>query len=134
AGSYEQALQRLTEADHLMRTPSESAYFSPAETWFFLAMAHYRTGHKAEAKKVLDKASQWVEMDNRDFQAGVGRRLDFFRRQNLRLFQQEAEALMGVKAAPLADRTPPQSSERHYNRGRELAMKGDFSGAIAAYL
>jgi tetratricopeptide (TPR) repeat protein len=133
AGSYEHALQRLSEADHLMRAPSESANLSPAETWFFLAMAHYRMGHKAEAKKVLDKASQWVEMDNRDSQAGVGRKLDFLRRQNLKLFQQEAEALLGVKAAPLADPTPPQSPESHYNRGRELARKGDFAGAIAAY-
>jgi len=134
-GSYEQAVQRLSEADRLVRDPSEMAEISPASTWFFLAMTHHRLGHVAEAKKWLDKAGQWVEMDTREMQAGVLERSRFVfnRRLALRLFQEETEALLGAKAAPLADPLPPQSAESHRNRGRELAKNGDLGGAIAAY-
>ena len=134
-GSYEQAAQRLGEADRLIRDPSEIADYSPACKWFFLAMAHHRLGHAAEAKKWLDKAGQWVERATGELQAGILRRNQFGlnRRLALKLFQEETEALLGVKAAPLADPSPPQSAESHRNRGRELAKKGDLGEAIAAY-
>ena len=59
----------LSEADRLLRDPSEIAVNSPAYTWFFLAMANHRLGHAAEAKKWLDKAGQWSDLAARELQA-----------------------------------------------------------------
>jgi len=111
------------------------ADLSPAYTWFFLAMAHHRLGHTAEAKKWLDKAAQWTDMVNRELQAGILPRHQspWQRRLAFRLLREEAERLLGVKAAPLLDATPQQSAESHHNGGRELAKNGDLDGAIAAY-
>jgi tetratricopeptide (TPR) repeat protein len=136
AGAYELAIQRLTEADRLVRDPSEIAVDdSPARIWFFMSMAHDRLGHTAEARKWLDKAGQWAEMDTREVQAGMLPRMyfDFARRLALKFLQQEAETLLGAKAASLADPPALKTAESYRNLGRELAKKGDFGGAIDAY-
>jgi WD40 repeat protein/tetratricopeptide (TPR) repeat protein len=133
AGSYEQAIKRLTEADRLVRDPSERANFSPAYAWFFLAMAEHRLGHAAEAKRWLDKAGQWMEKTERKSRAGVGKRLSWNRRSLLTHFRQEAEALLKAKAAPLAESPPPQPAQAHYAQGVALMEKGNEVQAIAAF-
>ncbi|MGA2259776.1 MAG: tetratricopeptide repeat protein, partial [Thermoguttaceae bacterium] len=133
AGSYEQAIKQLTEADRLVRDPSERSSFSPAYTWLFLAMAQHRVGHAAEVKRWLDKAGQWMEMIARESQAGIGKRLPWSRRSALMHFRQEAEALLKTKAATLADTPPPQPAQAHYDQGRGLMEKGEAALAIAAF-
>jgi WD40 repeat protein/serine/threonine protein kinase/Flp pilus assembly protein TadD len=51
AGRFEEAVQRLTEADKAH--PRKDDW-----DWFWLAMAHQRLGHADEARKWLDKALQ----------------------------------------------------------------------------
>ena len=76
AGRFEQAAARLTEADRLDKDPRSS----PIYTWFFLAMAHDRLGHAAEAKSWRDKALAATEQALADHARGAGERLPWRRR------------------------------------------------------
>jgi serine/threonine protein kinase/WD40 repeat protein/tetratricopeptide (TPR) repeat protein len=58
AGRFEDAIKRLTEATELTAHPYRT---NMLHTYFFLAMAHERLGHNAEARRWLDKASQATE-------------------------------------------------------------------------
>jgi hypothetical protein len=51
----------LTEADKLTEAPDTASESSPAYTWYFLAMAHHKLGHDAEAKNRLQKANEWTD-------------------------------------------------------------------------
>jgi len=55
AGRYEEALGRLDEA------MKENTYGGSLSCWLFLALAHHRLGHAAEARSYLDKAAAWLD-------------------------------------------------------------------------
>jgi tetratricopeptide (TPR) repeat protein len=111
AGRFEEAVQRLTEADRLVPEPMEGARRSPAETWFFLAMAHHRAGHAEEAKKWLDKATAWAVKALREHETRTGPRLDFYRRVMLKRFRAEAADLLGITAKPPAGKEKPEKGK-----------------------
>ena len=60
AGRFDEALARLDEAESLQTKPDSKANSSPAYTWFFLAMTHYRLGNVDEARNWYDKAAAWT--------------------------------------------------------------------------
>jgi len=98
AGRLQDAIQRLTEADHLVIDASDpSVRPSPAHTWLFLAMAHHRLGHQAEARKWFDKAAAWAD---KAFEAdrAAGPRLPWRRRAMLKLLCAQAETLLKQRA------------------------------------
>ena len=123
-----------SQADRLLRDPSEIAVNSPAYTWFFLAMANHRLGHAAEAKKWLDKAGQRSHLAARELQAGRLPRqyYSWKRRLACRPPREEVETLLGPVRSPRIPRrrSPPKATCK---RGRVLAGKGDLGGAISAY-
>ena len=104
AGRFDESLQRLTEADRVVKAPSETLPSSPAYTWFFLAMAHHRLGHGEEAKKWFDKAAARTEKAIREADQGT-EYLAWNRRLTLKLLRQEAKALFGI------DNKPPTAKE-----------------------
>src|SRR5262249_9223429 len=58
AGSFEEAVKRLTEATELSCHPYRT---NMQHTWYFLAMAYQRLGHADEARRWLEKAMQETE-------------------------------------------------------------------------
>jgi tetratricopeptide (TPR) repeat protein len=58
ADRFAEAVERLTEATELSSHPYRT---NMLHTWFFLAMAHHRLGHAAEARRWLDKAVHGTE-------------------------------------------------------------------------
>jgi tetratricopeptide (TPR) repeat protein len=64
-----------------------------ASDWFFLAMAHWRSGAKDKARPWYDRAVRWVEK-NRPKDEELGR------------FRAEAAALLGLPEPPPRDGTP----------------------------
>lgn len=93
AGRFEEAIQRLGEADRLAQDATGRLLSSPVYTWYFLAMAHHRLGHREEAKKWLDKAVEATRKALSDHEAGKVS-LVWNRRLTLNLFRNEAEALI----------------------------------------
>jgi len=112
AGRYEEAIQRLTESDRLVQDPDPESGSSHAYTWFFLAMAHHKLGHDAEAKQWLDKAVGWLDNVMRRHDDGTGARLSWNRRLTLKLLRQEAEALVKPSGASGKPDTPPAEKEK----------------------
>ncbi len=92
AGRFEEAIQRLGEADRLAQDGTGKPPPSPTYTWYFLAMTHHRLGHHEEAKKWLDKAVESTEKALADHEAGK-ELLVWNRRLTLKLLRDEAEAL-----------------------------------------
>jgi WD40 repeat protein len=91
AGRLAESVQRLTEVTHLWERPmTVERMYSEAYTEFFLAMAHHRLGHDAEARQWLDKATAQMdeEMDNPN--------IPWNRRLTLRLLRREAEEMLQV--------------------------------------
>ena len=99
AGRFNEAVQRLSEADRLAKEPSEGQPTSPAYAWFFLAMAHHRIGHGDEAKKWLDRAVPWTDKTLHDEKQGTAA-VPWNRRLTLKLLREEAEALQKSVPAP----------------------------------
>jgi tetratricopeptide (TPR) repeat protein len=92
AGRFREAIQRLDEASAAWeQAASNPAMSSPAYTWFFLAMAHKRSGHPEEARRWLDKAIRWMEQETQR------KDLTWNRGLTLLLLRREAEALLGIK-------------------------------------
>ena len=101
AGRFEEAVQRLTQADQL----AKDDYLVPAEPWFFLAMAHHRLGHGEESKKWLGNAVAWTENALREHEQGV-KEFPWIPAIKVKLLRQEAEALL--KSGPV---NAPQNKE-----------------------
>ena len=64
--------------------------FSPAYTWYFLAMAHQALGHQEDARTWLDKANQWTEQVLGDEEEPPS----WKRRLTLKLLRDEANGLI----------------------------------------
>jgi tetratricopeptide (TPR) repeat protein len=100
AGRFEEAIERLHEGDRLVEEAEPGMRSSPATTaataynWYFLAMAHHRLGQAEEANKWLEKAGAWTDRVLREHEDGTIR-LGWSRRVTLKLFRDEAEALIG---------------------------------------
>ncbi len=97
AGRFEEAIQRLAQTDGLVKAPAgRGPDASPADAWFFLAMAHHRLGRAEEAKKWLDQGAAWTDKALRERPKVPW---------NCRLtlgFRAEAEALLGIGEKPKA--------------------------------
>ena len=79
AGRFAEAIARLTEAEEL---PTQRT--SPIYGWLFLAMAHHRLGHRAEAQVYLVRLREAMKKAGwRDDREAAG-------------FLREAEALIGA--------------------------------------
>jgi tetratricopeptide (TPR) repeat protein len=95
AGRFEEAAQRLTEAEAAFQKGKDPAW-PVAYTWLFLAMAHERLGHTQQARDWLAKAV-------RDIKQPPPERAALYRSWNrqltFRLLRREAEALLKVTAS-----------------------------------
>jgi tetratricopeptide (TPR) repeat protein len=104
-GRFAEAVQRLNEANAVWeQAATKPAVYSPAYTWFFLAMAYQRQGDAAEARRWLDKAQKWMEQETQD-----SRNPAWNRRLTLQVLRREAEQLLGV---PATDARAPAKEEK----------------------
>ena len=97
AGRFEEALARQMDLMTYWQRRSEAAAdrTSPAYTYFFLAMAHHRLAHAADAQDCFQKGTEVA----REELAGTPQ---WNREITLRLLQSEAEAVLGLATpAPL---------------------------------
>lgn len=96
AGRFNEAAQRLTEADAAFKqTPSTQGVI--AYNWLFQAMSHQRLGHNADAVSWLKKAVQAID----EPPPGKGGALApnaWNRRLTLQLLRREAEQLLAKKS------------------------------------
>jgi tetratricopeptide (TPR) repeat protein len=58
AGRFDEAVERLEAGD---KKAGSAVSAMRHQAWCFLAMAHHRLGHAAEARRWLDKAAQQTE-------------------------------------------------------------------------
>ena len=121
AGQLEEAIQRLTEANQLLKDgdPNPSVRSSPAYTWFFLAMAHHASGHHDEAKKWLDKAGSWTDRVLREHEDGTGAKLPWNRRLTLKLLREEAQELLKPSGASQQSKPPDEKEKTDSEDARE---------------
>jgi serine/threonine protein kinase/Flp pilus assembly protein TadD len=75
AGMFNDAVVALRKSTDLHKGGGD------ASDWFFLAMAHWRLGDKVEARKLFDKAVDWMDKNNP-------------KDEELKRFRAEAEGLM----------------------------------------
>ena len=80
AGRFEEAIQRLEEA-----IQARGGGQGHPEDWPFLAMAHHRLGHRAEARRFLDRL--------REYQPSTDP-AHFWDELEIRLLRSEAEAVV----------------------------------------
>ncbi len=101
AGRFDEALARLDEAESLQTKPDSKANSSPAYTWFFLAMTHYRLGDVDKARKWYDKAAAWTsEVLVSGGEDGTTKpTLPWNRQATLKMLQAETEQLLGIATA-----------------------------------
>jgi hypothetical protein len=93
AGRFPEAVRRLDEASAAFaQAGTQPLRSSPAYTWFFLALAHQRLGHREVGRQWLAKALKQVEQETRDGSLRWNIRL------TLQLLRREAEGLLGPKA------------------------------------
>jgi tetratricopeptide (TPR) repeat protein len=96
AGRFKEAIQRLNEASAAWeRAATIPTMYSPAPMWFFLAMAHQRSGHAQESRRWLDKATKLMEKESQNPRSEASR--SWNRRLTLRLLRREAENLLNRK-------------------------------------
>ena len=77
AGSWKDAVADLEKSMELRKG-------GDAYDWFFLAMAHWRLGNKAEPRMWFDKAVEWMEKNQP-------------KSEELRRFRAEASELLELK-------------------------------------
>ena len=61
AGRVEESIERLTELDRRLQNPNAETITEPADTWYFLAMAHHKAGNGELAREYLNKANQQTD-------------------------------------------------------------------------
>ena len=95
AGRFDEAVRHLDEGIKVQGKGGD-----PTD-WLFLAMAHQRLGHTAEARQWLDKAIVWIDSSTRDKPKDetFGARIDWQTWLALQVLRCEAESLVkGSKA------------------------------------
>jgi len=117
AGRVEEAIAQLNRAAQLMGDSAEGARASPAYSWYFLALAHKKTGNEEQAREYLSKANQWRD----DALADKDNPPAWNRRVALELLRKEAEALVGTDDQQSA--ASGQKPERESNT--ETPVGGD---------
>jgi WD40 repeat protein/tetratricopeptide (TPR) repeat protein len=91
AGRLERAVERLTEALDASGPVEDPDTRNRAAAYarLFLAMAHHRLNHPAEAKRSLDEAVRWIDQADREKLP-----LIWYIRRTLLVLRQEAESLL----------------------------------------
>ncbi len=97
AGRFEEAVRKLEEAELLEKKGGSNS--ASAYTEFFMAMAHHRLHHAAEARKRFDKARDETDKALKEHEGGSVKLL-WNRRLTLTLLRHEAEKLVGEEATP----------------------------------
>jgi tetratricopeptide (TPR) repeat protein len=110
SGRFEEAIQCLNEINSTWEQGTMNpAPFSPAYSWFFLAMAHHQLGHTQEARQWLDKAIKQMEEETKT------KGLPWNRRLTLQLLSREAETLLKrpgeLQSTPKKERAESKAAE-----------------------
>jgi tetratricopeptide (TPR) repeat protein len=94
AGRYQDALDRLADAMEAHGGGGTSY------DWLFLAMAHHALGNAAEAEQWLDKAAQWIDQANTQWETTgtADRSFNWANRIELRVLQREAKSTLNQPA------------------------------------
>jgi tetratricopeptide (TPR) repeat protein len=97
-GQFEEALQRLTEAERTYQPDIDDKYSTIAFSWLFLALTHQRLGHAAEAKRWHDKAAQRIDQAmQKSKESAAGNALPWSQQLSLQLLSREAEELLRTR-------------------------------------
>ncbi len=112
AGRAEQAVKRLTEANKLIEDQDTESRSSPAFTWYFLAMAHHKFEHDAEAKKWLGKATEWTDKVLREHENRTTH-VPWNRRLTLKVLKKEA--MLDLRADKPAGQAVPDTIRQPTN-------------------
>ena len=105
-------------ANKLIEDPETGSTSSPAYNWYFLAMAHHKLGHEAEAEKWLDKANEWTDKVIRENEEGTTT-LAWNRRLTLKLLRTEAEGMIELPDQPKDDTETEQKEDTEAKRLKE---------------
>jgi tetratricopeptide (TPR) repeat protein len=100
AGQYEEALQRLSEAEAFWQ-PEDEKLYAREYNWLLLAMVHHRLGHPKDAREWLAKAAQSIdgEMQQVPKKLAAATAWPWNRRLTLQFFRREAEELLATQDA-----------------------------------
>ena len=109
AGRFEEAAQRLAEAEAAFRNAKAPAW-PIAYTWLFLAMTHELLSHREQAREWLAKAVREIDEPPAE-RAKDPNRSRWNRQLTLRLLRGEAEALID-RADPKAHREGSTDTEK----------------------
>jgi WD40 repeat protein/serine/threonine protein kinase/tetratricopeptide (TPR) repeat protein len=128
AGQYQEAIQRLSEA------LQAQGHTSIVPDWFFLAMAHHRLGHAAEARKWLVQGVEWLEESTpekpRDASMGVPIIWDGWKK--MQLVRHEAEALIRGTPASANPQERIEFARAHVRLRQWDKAVADFTKALQA--
>jgi tetratricopeptide (TPR) repeat protein len=119
AGDWQPAIKSFTKSIELRKGGDET-------DWFFLAMAHWRLGHKDEARQCYDKAIEWMGKNSYAYSV-------------VRNFQAEAAELLGptydeaAATARSAIKREPTKALHYNSLGFVLHRQGKYDEAIGAY-
>jgi tetratricopeptide (TPR) repeat protein len=94
AGRFEEAVERLSEANALIEDVDTASLSSPAYTWYFLAMVHHKLDNDEEAETWLQKANVWTDKVVAEHEEGTAT-LPWNRQLTLKLLREEAEGMLG---------------------------------------
>jgi tetratricopeptide (TPR) repeat protein len=119
AGRTHEAMDQLSELEQSLENPDTKIRYSPAYTWYFLAMAHQKAGNEEQAREYLKKANQWTDevLANNVHPPAWTRKMTsellWNRRVTLELLRKEAEALLGtdVEESAEGDQEPEPKSD-----------------------
>ncbi|HEV3263684.1 MAG TPA: hypothetical protein VG013_43010, partial [Gemmataceae bacterium] len=88
AGKHEEARRELEAADNT----ADWAVTSPAYCWYYLAMVHFRLGHKQDGEKWYQRAATQTDQELKDWTNKAEPAL-WVRKASLQVLHREAEAL-----------------------------------------
>ncbi|MBW3540206.1 MAG: tetratricopeptide repeat protein [Planctomycetes bacterium] len=118
AGRFQQAVDALHEADRLLQKPKAGLNSSPADNWYFLAMAYHRLEDRDEAQNWLDKANEWTDRLLQQQESETAGPVVWNRRLTLELLRQEAGGLLARQSQPVAAPKPEgRNSEKPKHDG-----------------
>ena len=93
AGRFDDAVAKLNQVNAAWeQAATKPIDYSPAYSWFFLALAHQQLGHAEEARRWFDKAVAWAQQEIKSEGVAWNRRL------TLELLRREAESVINGAA------------------------------------